>query len=37
MEAKQLTWDEDVDEKGDGFKIVVIKHMFTPEKMNDPA
>ena len=34
-QEKQLAWDEDVDEKGDGFRIVIIKHIFAPEQMTN--
>ena len=35
IEDKKLAWDEEIDEKGDGFRIVIMKYIFTPEQMLD--
>lgn len=34
LEKKQLSWDEDIDEVGEGLKIVILKHVIDVSRAN---
>ena len=35
LKKKQFSWDEQIDQQGDGLKIVIMKHMFDNQQSND--
>jgi hypothetical protein len=35
LEKKQFSWDEGVEEQGEGLKIVIMKHMLDPKSVDN--
>lgn len=35
LEKKQFSWDENIDDQGEGLKIVILKHMIDQKLVND--
>lgn len=35
QEKKQFSWDEDIDDQGEGLKIIILKHMIDQKLVND--
>ena len=34
LQKKQLSWDENIDEEGEGLKIVILKHVIDVARAN---